>query len=176
MEKWRQNLIAILLMFSSILLDGFIANTWASTLDTSFGLIIPRTIVLMIIILSFHYKEVFMLGSAAAFGFIMDTYYLGFLGVYMSSFVLVAYLTYSLKRVIRPNVLSYTLVGILGITLVEMIAYGIMRILTITTISFQYFIVSRLSATLLFNGIVMLVFSYFIHLLIVNIIEESQLR
>src|SRR5699024_12443574 len=124
-----------------------------SSFDTSFWLIIPRTSVLMIIILSFHYKEGFMLGSAAAFGFIMDTYYLGFLGVYMSSFVLVAYLTYSLKRVIRPNVLSYTLVGILGMTLVEMIAYGIMRILTITTICFQYCIVSRLSATVLFNAL-----------------------
>ena len=117
-----------------------------------------------------------MLGSAAAFGFIMDSYYLGFLGVYMPSLVLVAYLTYSLKRVIHPNVLSYTLIGILGITLVEIIAYGIMRILAITTIPIQYFIVSRLSATLLFNGIVMFLFSYFIHLLIVNIIEESQLR
>src|SRR5699024_5286046 len=136
-----------------ILMDGFIANTWTSTLNTNLGLIVPRTIVLMIIILSFHYKEGFMLGSAAAFGFIMDTYYLGFLGVYMSSFVLVAYLTYSLKRMIHPNILSYTLVGILGMTLVEMIAYGIMRILTITTICFQYCIVSRLSATVLFNAL-----------------------
>ena len=176
MEKWRQNLTAILLMFSSVLIDGFIANNFTSTLDTSLGLVVPRTIVLMIIILSFHYKEGFMMGSAAAFGFIMDSYYLGFLGVYMPSLVLVAYLTYSLKRVIHPNVLSYTLIGILGITLVEIIAYGIMRILAITTIPIQYFIVSRLSATLLFNGIVMFLFSYFIHLLIVNIIEESQLR
>lgn len=176
MDNWRQNLLAIFLMFSSVLLDGFITSTWTSHLETGLGLIIPRTIVLIIIILSFHYTEGFMLVSAAIIGFIMDTYYLGFIGIYMASFVLIAYITYNLKRIIRPNVLSYTLIAILGITLVEVLTYGIMRILAISTISFQLFLVSRLSATLLFNGIVMLIFSYFIHQLIVNIMDESQLR
>lgn len=176
MDNWRQNLLAILLMFSSVLLDGFITSTWTSSLETGLGLIIPRTIVLMIIILSFHYKESFMLGNAAVFGFIMDTYYLGFIGIYMASFVLIAYLTYNLKRIIHPNVLSYTLIAILGITLIEVLIYGIMRILAISTIPFQLFLVSRLSATLLFNGMVMLIFSYFIHRLVINVMDESQLR
>lgn len=173
MYNWKQNLLAILLMFSSVLIDGFITSAWTPTLETNLGFIIPRTIVLVIIILSFHYKESFMLGSAAIFGFIMDTYYLGFIGIYMASFVLIAYLTYNLKRIIHPNVLSYTLVAILSVTLVEFIVYSMMRILGITTISLQLFLISRLSATLLFNGIIMLVFSYFIHQLIVNVMDGS---
>lgn len=173
MDNWKPTLFAILLLFLSVLTDGFIASSWTSSLETSLGLIVPRIIVLMIIILSFHYKEGFMLGSAAIFGFIMDTYYLGFIGVYMASFILVAYLAYNFKRIIQPNVLSYTLVSIIGLTLVEVVVYGIMRILGVTSISFQMFIVTRLGATLLFNAVVMLIFSYFIHRFVLNIMDGS---
>ncbi len=173
MNHWKQTLLPLLLMFSSVLLDGFIASYWGSTLDTNIGLVVPRIILLILIILSFHYKESFMLGSAAAFGFIMDAYYLGFLGVYMASFMLVVTIVSNLKQMIQPNVLSYTLVSILGITAAELVVYGLMRILSITTISFQVFVVSRLSATLLFNGLAMLLFSYFIHRLVVNTLSES---
>ena len=114
-----------------------------------------------------------MLVSAGIVGFIMDTYYLGFIGVYVASFIMVAYLSYNFKRIIQPNVLSYTLVSVIGLTLVETVVYGIMRILGVTSISLQMFIVSRLGATLLFNAIVMLVFSYFIHRFILNIMDES---
>lgn len=173
MYNWKQTLFAILLLFLSVLTDGFITSAWAGSLETSFGLIVPRMIVLMIIILSFHYKENFMLVSAGIVGFIMDTYYLGFIGVYVASFIMVAYLSYNFKRIIQPNVLSYTLVSVIGLTLVETVVYGIMRILGVTSISLQMFIVSRLGATLLFNAIVMLVFSYFIHRFILNIMDES---
>ena len=173
MYNWKQTLFAILLLFLSVLTDGFITSAWAGSLETSFGLIVPRMIVLMIIILSFHYKENFMLVSAGIVGFIMDTYYLGFIGLYVASFIMVAYLSYNFKRIIQPNVLSYTLVSVIGLTLVETVVYGIMRILGVTSISLQMFIVSRLGATLLFNAIVMLVFSYFIHRFILNIIDES---
>src|SRR5699024_11306893 len=94
-------------MFSSVLIDGFITSAWTPTLETNLGFIIPRTIVLVIIILSFHYKESFMLGSAAIFGFIMDTYYLGFIGIYMASFLLIVYFTYIFYRIFNLNVLFY---------------------------------------------------------------------
>lgn len=173
MNNWKQILLPIGLMLTAVLFDGFLTSYMASALDTSIGGIIPRTILLVIIILTFHYDQKYMLGSAAVIGFIMDAYYLGFLGVYMVAFILLVTLVSSVKRVIHPNVLSYTLLSVLGITTAELVVYGIMRILSITTISFQGFLVSKLSATLLFNGVVMLLFSYFIHRLIVNTLDES---
>ena len=173
MNNWKQILLPIGLMFTAVLFDGFLTSYMASALDTSIGVIIPRTILLVIIILTFHYDQKDMLGSAAVIGFIMDAYYLGFLGVYMVAFILLVTLVSSVRRVIHPNVLSYTLLSVLGITTAELVVYGIMRILSITTISFQGFLVSKLSATLLFNGGVMLLFSYFIHRLVVNTLDES---
>lgn len=176
MNNWKQTLLPILLMLSSVLLDGFITSYWTSTLDTNLGLVVPRAIILVIIILTFHYKNNFMLSSVAIIGFIMDAYYLGFLGVYMASLLLVVTIVSNLKRVIQPNVLSYTVVSILGLTASELVVYSIMRVLGITTISLQMFLVSRLSATLLFNGLAMLVFSYFIHRIVVNTLDESEIR
>lgn len=173
LDNWKKILLPIFLMFSAVLLDGFITSYGASALDTSLGLIVPRAIILVITILTFHYQQNFMLGSVAVIGFIMDAYYLGFLGVYMAAFILVVTIVSNLKRFIHPNVLSYTLLSILGITAAELVVYGIMRILSITAISFQGFLVSRLGATLLFNGLVMLLFSYFIHRLVVNTLDES---
>ena len=117
-----------------------------------------------------------MYGNVAVIGFIMDAYYLGFVGVYMATFILAVTLVSTIKVAIRPNVLSYTLSSILVLTVSEILIYGIMRILGITSMNFQFFIVSRLSATLLFNGLIMLIFSFFVERLIVNTIDETTVR
>lgn len=106
----------------------------------------------------------------------MDAYYLGFVGVYMATFILAVTLVATLKGIIRPNVLSYTLSSILVLTVSEILIFGIMRILGITSMDFQFFIVSRLSATLLFNGLIMLIFSFFVERLIVSTIDETKVR
>lgn len=176
MNNWKQNLLPILLMLLAVLFDGFLTSYGASSLDTSIGLFIPRTVLLMLILLAFYYPEKFMYGNVAVIGFIMDAYYLGFVGVYMATFILAVTLVSTIKVAIRPNVLSYTLSSILVLTVSEILIYGIMRILGITSMNFQFFIVSRLSATLLFNGLIMLIFSFFVERLIVNTIDETTVR
>lgn len=172
-NSWRQNLLAVLLLLAAAIFDGFLMSYWTSGLSTNFGLMVPRTVVLLVIILSFHYDEKFILPCAPIIGFLLDSYYVGFVGPYMVSLLLVAYLTLNIKTVVQPNLISYTLVSILGITLVEVLVFSIMKIFGITTISLQIFLVSRLGATLFFNGLLMLVFSYFIDRLIVYIMDES---
>jgi rod shape-determining protein MreD len=140
---------------------------------TSFGQIVPRTIVLILIILPFYYNQNFVLGMAIFFGFIMDAYYLGFIGVYMAAFVLIVYIFSNLKNIYEPNILSYTLFSVLGLTAFEIFVYGIMRILGITTLSFQMFLATRLGATLLFNAVVMLLISFFVDLWIQSVMDEG---
>ena len=163
-------------MFTAVLLDGFVTSLFSAQLNTEMGLMVPRFVFLIIIILSFHYEQSFMYINAALIGFIMDAYYVGFLGVYLASFILVITIVAGLKKTMNPNILSYTLVSILGLTASELLVYGIMRILGVTSMAFQTFIVSRLSATLLFNAFVMLVFSYFIHRIVVNLLDELEIR
>ncbi len=161
-------------MLSSLLFDGFLMGAFTAELNTDFGQMLPRTVVLITIVLSFHCKEGFMLWLSGIVGFIMDTYYLGFVGIYMATLLLIVYITYNIRKILRPNVLSYVLVAVLGVTLIEFMVFGIMRILGVTILSFQLFIVSRFTATLIFNTLLMLVFSYLIHLFILNVMDESK--
>lgn len=176
MTKWKQTILPFFLLLTGLIIDGFITSYFTSFLDSSLGLIVPRVVSLLIIILSFHYKAKEMYISVAIIGFIMDAFYIGFLGVYMATFIMLVALVSSLRQVMNANVLSYTLVSIIGLAASETLIYGIMRILGITTISFQVFLASRLGATLLFNAAIMLVFSFFIHLIVVNTLDETENR
>ncbi len=165
--------LAITLMFVSLILDGFIASYWAMNLDTSFGLMIPRIIFLVFILLSFHYEKNFMLASAFVFGTLMDTYYLGFFGIYIVSFILIVYTTGIFKGMLQPNVMTYTMLSVIILTIVENFIYGVVRLLGITGISLQEFLVTKLAATLLFNSVTMLLMSYFIHRLVFKILDKN---
>lgn len=173
MNNIKEKLLAIFLMFSSLILDGFIASYWATNLNTNFGLMIPRLIFLVFIILSFHYDKNFMITSATIFGFLMDAYYLGFFGIYIVSFIMIVYLTFNLKQLLQSNIISYTMLAFLTIAIVETFIYGVVWILGVTTISFQQFLISKLAATLLLNTSIMLLFSYLIHLLIEHAMDKN---
>lgn len=172
-KNWKENLLPFFLMLCAVLFDGFVASYFGLGLHSAIGLFVPRTILLVLILLTFYYPQNFMFGNAALIGFIMDAYYLGFLGIYMVTLLLAVAVVSSLKRVLRPNMLSYILVSIIVLTQSEMVVYGIMRVLGLTTMGFQVFLVSRLSATLLFNGLIMLVGSYFVQQLIVDVLKEA---
>lgn len=176
MKNWKKTILPFFLMLIAVIADGFIASYFQSYLYSDLGLIVPRTVMLILIILAFHYQPNIMYFHAAVIGFIMDSFYLGFIGVYMAAFILLVAMVSTLKQFLNANVLSYVLVSIISLTVSEILIYGIMRILGITLISFQIFLVSRLGATLLFNAIIMLVFSFFIHKLVVNTLDESEMR
>ena len=173
MYNSKGKLLAITLMFSSLILDGFIASYWAVNLDTNFGLMVPRLIFLVFIILSFHYRKNFMLASAFIFGFLMDTYYLGFFGIYIVSLIIIVYTTDILKGILQPNIITYTMLAVIEITIVENFIYGVIRILGVTRISLQEFLVTKLAATLLFNSVIMLLISYFIHQLLYQVLDKN---
>ncbi len=114
-----------------------------------------------------------MLASAFIFGILMDTYYLGFFGIYIASFLLIVYATDTFKKILQPNVLTYTMLSVIITTIVEHFIYGVIRILGLTGISLQEFLVTRLAATLLFNSVTMLLISYFVHRLIYHVLDKN---
>lgn len=173
MYNSKGKLLAITLMFSSLILDGFIASYWAVNLDTDYGLMVPRLIFLVFILLTFHYEKNFMLASAFIFGMLMDAYYLGFFGIYIVSFILIVYATDAFKGILQPNVLTYTMISVIILTIIESFIYGIIRILGITGITLQEFLVTKLAATLFFNSVTMLLISYFIHRLVYQVLDKN---
>ena len=172
-NNWKEKTLSIFLILSAFIFDGFIASYWSVALDTNYGLMVPRTIFLMFIILSFHYEKKFMLISAAFFGFLMDTYFMGFVGIYLLSLLMIVLIISKLKELMRANVMSYTMLTIVMITIIEIFIYGVVRILGITGMTMQNFLVEKMAATLLLNTLIMLFFSFFIEKLILNVIDKN---
>ena len=114
-----------------------------------------------------------MLVSAFIFGFLMDTYYLGFFGIYIVSLMMIVYIADILKDVLKPNILTYVMLTVIEVTILENFIYGVIRILGLTRISFQEFLVTRLAATLLLNSVIMFLIGYFIQRLIYQVEDKN---
>lgn len=166
-------MLAIFLILFSLILDGFIANFWSVNLETSIGLMIPRTIFLIFIILSFHYEKRFMLSNVLVFGFLMDAYYLGFIGIYLFSLLILVLIIFKFKEFVHANLLSYTMLTIVILTVVELFIFGVIRILGVSGMTLQEFLVNKLAATLLLNTLLMFSSSYFIQKLILSVREKN---
>lgn len=173
MNNWRGKFLSIVLVLFSLIFDGFIASYWSTSLDTNYGLMVPRTVFLMFIILSFHYEKKFMLFSAMIFGFLMDTYYLGFIGIYLFSLILIVLIVSKVSKLVSPNVLTFTMLTIVILTTIEIFIYLVIRTLGITGMVMQEFLVNKLAATLLLNTGLMVFSSYFIQKLILNVQENK---
>lgn len=173
MDNWKENLLAIVLMLSSLIFDGFVANYWSTALDTNYGLMVPRMVFLIFIILAFHYEKNFMIISAIIFGILMDTYFLGFLGIYILSLLAIVTIIFKFKELVQANVLSYMMLSIVLITGIEIFIYGVIRILGITGITLQEFLVEKLAATLFLNTLIMLFSGYFIEKLILKTMDKN---
>lgn len=173
MNNWKEKMLAIFLILFSLILDGFIANFWSVNLETSIGLMIPRTIFLIFIILSFHYEKRFMLSNVLVFGFLMDAYYLGFIGIYLFSLLILVLIIFKFKEFVHANLLSYTMLTIVILTVVELFIFGVIRILGVSGMTLQEFLVNKLAATLLLNTLLMFSSSYFIQKLILSVREKN---
>ena len=114
-----------------------------------------------------------MIISAIIFGILMDTYFLGFLGIYILSLLAIVTIIFKFKELVQANVLSYMMLSIVLITGIEIFIYGVIRILGITGITLQEFLVEKLAATLFLNTLIMLFSGYFIEKLIQKTMDKN---
>jgi len=153
MKSWKLVLLPILSLVIVFMLEGVITAYFNATLFTSIGYVAPRITVIFLVMFAFYLSPNHVYILSLIIGFLYDSYYTGYLGIYMASFCLISYLVIRLRDMFKPNVLTHGLVSILMITLLEVMGYWIFRILGITDIGVSLFLAERLGATLLFNGI-----------------------
>lgn len=160
MEQWKRALFPLLLLFSGLMFDGIVSMLFRPQLQTGFGLMTPRLTLLILILLAFYLRPSHIVTLSLVFGFIYDSYYTGFLGIYMVSFAFIGYLILQVRPMFHTNVLIYVLLSIVMLTIVEFFLFGVYTTLGVAGMSLADFIGQRLGATLLFNGLVMLLVSW----------------
>jgi len=160
MANWKKITVPVLLLFFTLLVDGGLSFLFHAQLNTALGLMVPRLIVITLVMLSFYLepKQLFVLSFA--FGFIYDSYYSGILGIYIAAFVLIPYLVIQIRQIINPYLYVILLVNIVVLTIMEVFIFGVYRMIGLSDITLQLFLVERLGGTLLFNTAVFLFIGY----------------
>jgi len=158
--NWKKTTIPIFLLFFTLLIDGGLTYLFREQLNTSFGLMIPRLVIITLIMLSFYLepKQLFILASA--FGFIYDSYYSGVLGIYIAAFILIPYLVIQIRQLINPYFYAIMLINIVILTLLELFVFGVYKVIGLSDMTLQLFLVSRLSGTLLVNTVAFAIIGY----------------
>lgn len=176
MSQWKRILYPLGLLLTALLLDGLLVAQLKEVLLTDFGIIVPRLTVLVLLILAFHLNFRHIITLSLLMGFIYDSYYTGYLGIYMTIFTLIVYVLLQFRGFFQPNLIIYALLSIIVITALEFFVFGVYRAINITTMNTQVFLVNRLGVTLLFNGIMTLIIGYPIDKVAQSIIQKDEIR
>jgi len=153
MKTWKLVILPIVSLIFVFMLEGVITAYFNNTLFTSVGYVVPRFTVILLVMFAFYLSPNHIYILSLIIGFLYDSYYTGYLGIYMASFCLISYLVIGVRDMFKSTVLTHGLIGILMVTLLEIMTYWIFRILGIANIEVSVFLAERLGATLLFNGI-----------------------
>lgn len=152
-EKWKIILVPFLSLFILFLLDGIISAYFGSQLSMGQAEIFQRLLFVGLYYFTFRLPVKHMMYLSLFFGFLMDSYYTGILGIYMASFIIVIYFTTLFKNRTDLNVLTIGFFGIFMYFVFESIVYLLYSWIGYTSVSIGRFLLFYLSPSLLFNSV-----------------------
>lgn len=154
MRQWRKNIFPVVMLLILLLVDGLIASYFNQALHTSLGYVAPRLTIVGLMLLSLYLSARHLLTLTLVFGFLYDSYFTGFLGIYLGAICLMVYLIYQLRLYVKPSLAVYSIVGILMLTLMELFVFSVYDTINLISVSYDYFFAHHLGGTLIFNGII----------------------
>lgn len=141
------------LMILMMLLDGVLASTLQVLLSTQNYMIVPHLLLMTVTLFSFYATDEPVVIYAGIIGFLYDSYFIGYYGVYLCVFMVVAYLTRLISPFFSQNVLFATLIVILGMAVADGAVYLFYQFNGMTSMTWIQFMVQRMWPTLLFNTV-----------------------
>ncbi|HHY72852.1 MAG TPA: rod shape-determining protein MreD [Bacillus bacterium] len=121
---------------------------------------VPRFTLVLIMLIVFFYSRNKAIVYAMLFGLLFDIIYTDIIGVYMFSFPLIVYVISLSKKVLHTNLLVVFFVVTVGISLLEMLTFGILYLVHVTTLDWNQFMFNRLFPTLVLNGVFIICIYY----------------
>lgn len=144
-------IVPTIILFIAFMLDGVFATHFFGVLQTPVGYIIPRLTLMLLISFGLYLTPSSLYLISFLFGFLYDSYYLGIVGVYLPTFLLISYLILQFRKFLKPNLLNNLLIGILILIFSELMVYFILNTIGFTQLSIGGFFIARLGISLLVN-------------------------
>ena len=170
----RKIAIPSVVLMAAILFDGAVTALFQAQLVQSFGYMIPRMTVIVLLMFSFYFPPKQLLFFSLIFGFIYDSYYSGILGIYTAYFTIMTYGISKVKEVFFPNLFIIGMVGIISLTAIETFVYMTYQVISVTNLTMMEFAAQRLGPTLLLNACFFIISYYPLKKLLSFVFDEEN--
>ncbi|WP_100373631.1 rod shape-determining protein MreD [Bacillus sp. FJAT-45037] len=139
-------------------------------------IIVPRFLLVSLVLIGIYLGRSTGLLYALCFGLIYDVVYTELLGVYMFGFAVVGYAFALSYKQIQDSILVPLILSLVAVALFEYYQYGLFRLISITDMGAQVFVLERLLPTIVLNIGWAILMLYPIKKLCVHIQHHSSLR
>lgn len=140
-----------------LVLDAVLVTQFPFVFNGGQYIIVPHLLLLALVHIIFAFPTRRSMVYAFIMGFLCDSFYSGILGIYVTAFCLLALLIIRLRSGLPSNIVTILMTTLIGITLVDSIAYVFyFYVLHRTAIPINSFLLLRLAPTWLFNIVIYL--------------------
>ncbi|MFD2618168.1 rod shape-determining protein MreD [Terrilactibacillus laevilacticus] len=169
-----KHLKLFLVLFLLLIIEGSVMPVFLPDFQWKPIQMVPVFVFIFILFISFFLSRNLSLLYAIVFGFLTDMVYTSILGVYAFCMGLTAYLFSYLARLFHLNLFIILILTLLGISVFQFEVYMIYSLIGVTNQSFTDFLKWRLPATLLLNGVFIILFYYPFQRLLLKIDKSSD--
>lgn len=114
--------------------------------------LVPRFLVVMIVLIGIHFGRYSSIVYGIIFGLLYDIVYTQLLGVYMFGFAFIGYVFVNSHKRIQDSLMVQLLIILSAVTFFEYYQFGLYRLIGITEMSAQLFLLERLVPSVVLNS------------------------
>lgn len=149
-----------IILFLLLVLEGVSLDLLPTFLLNSHTLIIPHWVFVLLLFITVFYDDedtYYAVFYCIIFGLLIDVVYTGVLGIYMFSYAFVIYIIQEVKRLIHENFYAVLFLGGIGILGVDLSIYMIYKMVGLTDMLWNDYLLFRLLPTMLANLIFLII-------------------
>lgn len=149
-----------LILFLLLALEGVALDLLPTSLLESQSILTPHWVLVFLVFIALFYdneETYYSIIYGALFGLLIDIVYTNVLGVYMFSYAVGIYIVYVLKKLLHTNLVVTILLGIVGISMTELLIQFIYSFVGITDLPMKDYMIYRLIPTVLANLLFLIV-------------------
>lgn len=169
----RKNVLLSLVLTGALLFDGAVSAFFQPQLIRSFGTMVPRLTIIVLLMYSFYLPPKQVVYFSLVFGFVYDSYYSGVLGLYTAYFTIMTSSVSQIKNIFFPNMFMIGMVGMISLSAVETFVYITYQVISVTNLTMMEFMAQRLGATLILNALFFIVFYYPLKKFLSHVLESE---
>lgn len=154
MQRW----ILSLLLVAVFLLENVFSFSFPADFLWKGSIAVPHFLIIVLFFIAIYYHSLQAVYFSLLFGFLFDVVNTELIGIYLFLYPVLTYLVINAMRILQVNVFIVSVLVLVGVTALEYAVYGLLLLLGQVDLTPGIFFEKRILATLVLNGIFLLLF------------------